>query len=105
MPKLDDVSRPYENSLAKRERKAGEDKVAEQKRKEAQENYRTIVQEVFATPVGVEFGKELVKQLGVFTSEKCVNPTKMAEDNAARAVYLELIRPFLKPKQRTQLES
>ena len=99
-----ETERTYHSSLEKRQNVKDNKAVFEKEQEEAAKKYKLLVQNVFGTSHGVEFGKELVRLLGVFKSESCVNPTKMAEDNAAKAVYLELIRPFLTPEQRSKLE-
>lgn len=97
-------SRDVESYMKRMADKAEQKEVFEAQKEEARKKYKLHLQEVFNTPDGVEFGKELVRLLGIFTSETCTNPSKMVEKNGAKAVYLELIRPFLTPEQRTKLE-
>lgn len=71
---------------------------------EQKEEYNKAVQMVFDTPEGILFGKHLIKMLEVFLVKSCTNPTKMVEENAAKAVYLNMIRPHLTKKQKIELE-
>jgi hypothetical protein len=76
----------------------------EKKIAEAEETFRAVLDTVFGSEAGELFGRELVRQLGVFESNSCTNPTLMVEENARRGVYLKLIRPYLTEERRQKLE-
>ena len=94
------MSNTVEKLLAQREQGNKQEEFT----KEQEAEYKKAVQMIFDTPEGILFGKLLVKKLGIFNCKSCTNATTMIEENAAKAVYLKMIRPFLDKKQITTLE-
>lgn len=72
--------------------------------KEEIEEYKRVLNIVFSSPAGKEFGKYLLRYCGIFTFDKVLNPAKLVEDRGKRAVYLDLIRPYLEKTVKMELE-
>ncbi len=66
--------------------------------------YKTALNGMAASPNGQYFLKKLIRYCGIYSFDAKIDPAKLVADEARRKVYLELVRPFLEPETRNELE-
>lgn len=96
-----DLRSVLEKVQERRDAAAKQELIAE----ENKEEWAKAANRVFASPDGQLFIKYLLRASGVFRVDTTRDMTKMLEDRGARNVYLGLIRPYLTPELRTQVEN
>lgn len=68
------------------------------------EKYKKAINQLLSTPEGMDVFKRLLRYMRVF-EEASENNVKMVEENGMRRLYLRMIRQFLKPTIRAELEN
>lgn len=71
---------------------------------ENQKEWQGICNKLFATPNGQYFLKLLIKFSGIFEVDDDLNPANMLKANGRKEPYLKLIRPYLDPTLRKEIE-
>lgn len=92
------------DSIDKMTQKRKEQKELELRIKEEEEEYRIVINRIFASDDGKYFLNKLKRSCGLNTFDKEINPAKLIEDRGRRAVWFELIRPYLDKSILMQLE-
>lgn len=69
------------------------------------EEYKLSLNRIFAMNEGKILAKYMLRFSGVFADDNQLNPAKLIEDKGKRAYYLKMIRPFLDPQLRMELEN
>ena len=72
--------------------------------KEKLDDYIKALNGVASTPNGQLVLQTLIESTGIFRVDSSHNASKLVEDNGMRKVYLQLIRPYLEPELRKQVE-
>ncbi len=74
------------------------------KLKEEEEDYRNAINRLFSSPDGKYFLNKLKRACGLNLFDKDLNPAKLVMDNGRRAVWFELIRPYIDKAILSELE-
>jgi len=68
------------------------------------EEYKLAVNRIASMNEGKLLFKYMLKFNSLFADDAQLNPAKLIEDKGKRAYYLKLIRPYLDPKLRMEIE-
>jgi hypothetical protein len=83
------------NTVEKLIQRHNQDKQQREILKEKEGEYRKALNAIAASDNGVFVFSCLVSAMGIFKPSDEANPAKVVQENAARNVYLRLIRPYL----------
>lgn len=72
---------------------------------ENQEEYKLALNRIFSMNEGKLMAKYLLKFCAIFSDDLQLNPAKLIEDKGKKSVYLRMIRPYLEPAIRAELEN
>jgi len=75
-----------------------------EKNEELKEDYIRALNGVASTPNGKHFLKTLVNYLNLHEFKGSLEPRDMFLERGKKQVYLELIRPYLEPEVRKEIE-
>ncbi len=92
------------SSIDELNRKREEEKQRTLRLKEEEEEYRLVINRLFASEDGQYFLNKMKRACGLNSFDKEINPAKLIEDRGRRAVWFELIRPYLDKTILMQLE-
>lgn len=91
-------------TVDKLQREREKQKAAEAIMIENMEEFAKALNDVAGSPSGKLFLRTLIKACGVFIPDLEKDGVTLVENKAKRNLYLQLVRPFLEPKLKQELE-